>query len=196
MMVAAYVLAVAPVSAQGIEVAPFGGYRFGGDFFELLTQRPIDLDGAPAIGIVVDVPLDRDLQLEALFTHQHAHIIVPTVPFGAPVLVQISVDHWQGGGLREFDDGRVRPFLTGALGLTRYAAEGDGEIRFTLTAGGGVKLFPAPHVGVRLDGRVFATFADADAHVFACAPGACFVGFHVDVVWQAEFTAGLVVRFR
>src|SRR5512138_1812539 len=83
MMIAASVLAAAPVWAQGIEIAPFGGYRFGGDFFELLTLQPIDLDGAPAIGLVVDVPLNRDLQFEALFTHQHAHIIVPTAPFGA-----------------------------------------------------------------------------------------------------------------
>ena len=28
----------------------------------------------------------------------------------------------------------------------------------------------------------------------ACAPGTCITAVHVDVVWQAEFTAGLIVR--
>ena len=91
--------------------------------------------------------------------------------------------------------GRLRPFLTGTLGLTRYAAEADSELRFTLGAGGGMKLFPTPHVGLRLDGRVFATFVDAGGSVIACSPGSCFLALHADVVWQAEFTAGVVVRF-
>jgi hypothetical protein len=183
------------VCAQGVEVAPFGGYRFGGDFFELITEQPVDLDGALALGGVLDVPLSKDFQLEGLFTHQHAHVRVPAKPSRPATLSRISVDHWQGGGLREFGRRRARPFLTGTLGLTRYAAEADSEIRFTLGAGGGMKLFPTPHVGLRLDGRVFATFVDADATVIACSPGACFIATHADVVWQAEFTAGVVIRF-
>lgn len=181
--------------AQAVEVTPFGGYRFGGGFFELITGQPVDLDGAPALGVVLDVPLSNGLQVEGLFSHQNAHLLVPARPFGAATL-WMTVDHWQGGGLQEFGGGRVRPFLTGMLGLTRYAAEGDSEVRFTVSAGGGVKLLPWPHVGFRLDGRIFATFVDADATFAACAPGICLLAFHTDVVWQAEFTAGIVVRFR
>ena len=55
-----------PLSAQSLELAPFGGYRFGGDFFELVSQRPVDLDGAPALGFVLNVPLSPGLQFEAL----------------------------------------------------------------------------------------------------------------------------------
>ena len=40
--------------AQGIEITPFGGYRFGGDFFEIVTGQPVDTDGAPAVGGIVD----------------------------------------------------------------------------------------------------------------------------------------------
>src|SRR4029450_13774239 len=105
----------------------------------------------------------------------------------------------------------------------------DSEIRFTVGAGGGVKVFPTPHLGgrldgrvfwtflrararvthcsarvkvfptphlgVRLDGRVFATFLDADARFTACSPRGCFVAFDADVLWQADFTAGVVFRF-
>jgi len=191
-------LAIEPsaVAAQGIEVAPFGGYRFGGGFFELVTRQPVDLDGAPVLGVVVDVPLPSGMQVEGLFTHQRADVLLPTPLLDSGSLWRMTVDHWLGGGLQEFRGGRVRPFLTGTLGLTRYAAAGDSEIRFAVSAGGGVKLFPSPHVGVRLDGRLFATFVDADATFVACAPGTCILAFHTDVVWQAEFTAGVVFRFR
>jgi hypothetical protein len=178
-------------------VTPFVGYRFGGGFFERITGQPVDLDGAPAVGAVVNVKFrERGLFAEALFTHQEARMPFPGGHFAAPANWRITVDHRQGGGLQEFGTSRrVRPFLTGLLGLTRYAAESDNEIRFTVGAGGVVKLMPVRHVGVRLDGRVFATFADVDGRAIACSPGVCLVAIDADIVWQAEFSAGLVVAF-
>jgi hypothetical protein len=183
-------------SAQGVEVTPFGGYRFGGDFFELITKQPVDLDGAPALGLVVNVPWSHHLQVEGLFTHQEADIIARPAPFAPAIPWRITVDHWMGGGLREFETGRARPFLTGMLGLTRYAADNDSEMRFTVSAGGGVKLFPTSHVGFRLETRVFTTFVDAEGSAFACTPGFCLFALDTNVVWQAEFTAGVVFRFQ
>ena len=90
----------------------------------------------------------------------------------------------------------MRPFLTGLLGLTRYAAENDNEIRFTVGAGGGVKLMPSRSFGVRLDGRLFATFADVDGRAIFCGVGLCIFALDADIVWQAEFSAALVVAFR
>jgi hypothetical protein len=182
--------------AQGIEVTPIGGYRFGGDFFEIVTNQPVDLDGAPAVGVVVNVAGSEGLQFEAAFSHQLAKVSTATRPLEPPALWRISVDHWQVGGLQEFRHGRMRPFLTGILGLTRYAADADAEIRFLTAAGGGIKLFPARHVGLRLESRVFATFVDADNAFLACAGGTCLFAVHTDIVWQAEFTAGLILRFR
>jgi hypothetical protein len=164
----------AALQAQSVELMPFGGYRFGGDFFEIVAERDVDLDGAPAFGFVLNVPLSHGLQVEALVTHQSAHVSVPPRLFGPPTRWHITVDHLQGGGLQEFTDGRVRPF----------------------GAGGGVKLFPLSRVGVRLDGRVYSTFVDADATFLACGPGLCVTALHVDLVWQAEFSAGIVFRLR
>ena len=59
-----------PVTGQALEVTPLGGHRFGGDFFELMTRQPLDIDGAAAFGLVVDVPVSEGVQAEVLFTHQ------------------------------------------------------------------------------------------------------------------------------
>jgi hypothetical protein len=183
----------APVSAQTVEVAPFAGYRFGGDLFELATNRPLDLDGAPAFGGAVSVEMANGLWFEALFTHQQADVDLPGGPFGPPVRTRAVANHWLAGGRQDLGAGRAQPFLTGFLGLTHYGAYGDDEVRFTLGGGGGVKFPLARHLGLRLDGRVFTTFVDVDGAA-ACS-GGCIVGLNVNVVWQAEFTAGLVLVF-
>jgi hypothetical protein len=183
-------------SAQTVEIAPVVGYRFGGGFFERVTGQEVDLDGAPSVGGVVNVRLQDGLFVEALVTHQEAGVTVPQSAFGPATHWRIAVDHYQAGGLQEFfDRRRTRPFLTGLLGLTHYAAAGDNEIRFTVSAGGGVKLMPVPRFGIRLDGRVFATFVEAEGRAIACSPGICLFAFNADIIWQTEFTAGVVVAF-
>jgi hypothetical protein len=187
----------APSFAQDVEVSPFYGYRFGGDFVELYAARPLDFDGAPATGIIFDARLydGDDFQIEGLFTHQAATVLVAQAPGRPATEWRVSADHWLAGGLQEFNGGPLRGFTTGMLGLTRYAAEGNSEFRFTLSAGGGVKVFADRRVGVRLDGRVFATFIDGSGNSIACTPGVCLVGLYVNVAWQADFTAGVTVRF-
>jgi hypothetical protein len=175
--------------AQPLEVMPFAGYRFGGDLFESAIGHPVDADGAPAVGAVVNIPLGGGQFVEGLFTHQRGRITTTNL-FGDRSLWNVTVDHWQVGGLQELLHQRVRPFLTGLIGLSRYAVEDDSEMRFVAGGGGGVKLFPAANVGVRLDGRLFATFVDVEGRAVACGAGPCLIALDVDVIWQAEFSAG------
>jgi hypothetical protein len=184
-----------PVSAQTVEVIPLAGYRFGGDLFEVAADAPVDLDGAPVVGGAVNVAMGDGLWFEALFTHQEARVSVPVDRFGPLVRRSVSVDHWLAGGRQDFGYGRVRPFVTGLVGLTHYRADGDDEVRFTVGAGGGMNLSLARRLGLRFDGRLFSTFVDADARAGVCAPGACLVGLRVNVAWQVEFTADAVVVF-
>lgn len=184
------------VAAQGVELMPFSGYRFGGDLFELASGYPVDQDGSPAVGVVVNVPLSNGMQVEAMVTQQRASVPIAIPPFGRAALRRVKVGIAQVGGLQELSGGRIRPFLTGVVGLTRYASEENSEVRFTVGAGGGVKLFPLPRIGFRLDGRLYTTFVDADLQYLACTPGTCLTALHVDMVWQAEFTAGIIFRLR
>jgi hypothetical protein len=97
--------------------------------------------------------------------------------------------------VQEYGGARVRPFLTGTLGLSHFAVEADHEVRFTVGAGGGVKVFPVSHVGVRLDARILATFLDAGSSTIACGNrGTCLVGLNLNIAWQAVFSAAVIIK--
>jgi hypothetical protein len=188
-------LAYAPSArAQGVEVSPFTGYLFGNDLFEAFAG-PLDVDGAASLGVIVDVPIYTGLQFEALYSHQSVDALSALGAGGRPVSLRIAADHFQAGALQEYGTESVRPFVTGTLGLTHVAVENDHEVRFTAAGGGGVKLFPSRHVGVRFDGRVLATFIDAGTSTAVCggARGTCLVSLHLNIAWQAVFTAAVVV---
>jgi hypothetical protein len=193
---AALLLLSFPLSlqAQGVEIAPFTGYRIGGDPFDAMPLSATEVDRAPSVGCVLDFPLWDGLQIEGLFSHQQVDFTGASAADGLPVRWHGATDHWQGGAIQEYGAGAVRPFLSGVLGFTRYAIEGDTEIRFTVGGGGGVKLFPTRHAGVRLDGRVFSTFLDAFATGGVCGSRGCALALHLNVAWQLEFTAALVVK--
>ena len=187
---------VANAAAQTVEITPVIGYRFGGDFYELVTRQPVDNDGGPAFGLAVDIRIEPDLFVEALYTRQEASIrLQPTLNAGIAQVFRVSVEQVQVGGLRELEYGRVRPFLTGTLGLTRYGTAGDHEVRFSGAVGGGVKLYPTRWLAARLDGRLFGTLVDADLDALFCTPGLCIGSFDVWAVWQLEFVATLTIAF-
>jgi hypothetical protein len=159
-----------PVGAQGLELMPFGGYRFGGDFFEIATGHSADLDGSPALGFVVNVPLSNGLQVEALVTQQRAQVPVAAAPFGPEALRRVTVGYAQVGGLQEFSEGRVRPFLTGVFGLTAIAS--------TLTARSASRSRPAAASSCSRSAAsdcawtAASTFVDADVR-FLARGGTC-----------------------
>jgi len=196
--VTAILVAASPVAvAQGVEVTPFAGFRAGSGFFALPTGRPVDQDIAPSIGVLLNVLFGsrtEGVMVEGVFSRQQIQFDIRTSPLDPPAIVRAQVDHVQVGGIHELEDGRVRPFLSGLLGLSRYAAPGDSEVRFSVGGGAGVKLFATSHLGLRLDGRVYVTFVDLGASG-VCGGNGCLIHFSASPVWQGDFTAGLIVAF-
>ena len=113
----------ATLSAQTVEVAPFGGYRFGGDLFELSTNQPLDLDGAAVFGGAVDIAMPDGFWVEAFFSHQQAHVDLPANAFQPGARVRAVVDHWLVGGRQDFDAGRVQAVCHRATGA--HALRGE-----------------------------------------------------------------------
>ena len=75
--VSAFFALVSVAEAQNVQVSGFGGYRFGGDLFEAITARPLDIDGAPSFGATLDVFLYGGQSVTFTWSHQQARADVP-----------------------------------------------------------------------------------------------------------------------
>jgi hypothetical protein len=189
------VAAPPPAVAQQVEVTLVAVVR-GGGIAEVAAGTVVDDDGGPSLGVIVDMVfggLADGLKVEALFSRERADLRVRGSFFDSPVSVAIEVDQLLLGGVRDLSDGRVRPFLAGLLGITRYAVAGDNEVRFSVGAGTGVKFYATRHLGVRLDARGYMTVINLSG-AGVCGYG-CIIRFNVSPAFQGDFTAGLIVAF-
>jgi len=194
---AGVLMAILPgaASAQTVEIAPFFGYRVGGDHYGVVTGTRLDGD-ATCFGVTIDLFVREQTSLTFLYSRQEARV----QPWGTtgpaqPSFGTIPVEHWHLGGSYDLDGGRLRPFLAATAGLTRFGVEGGSEVRFSGAGHAGVKLLASRHVGARLDARLYAVWVDGGIGRVACANGLCAFDMDVLLAWQGEFTAALLVSF-
>jgi hypothetical protein len=196
-LLAAALLTAGPSTAiaQAIQIVPFGGYRFGGDLYEWFTGTALDAEAAPCAGVVVDVSLRERTSLSFLYSRQWTTVAVVDPVHPTVQSQKLFVEHWHIGGTQDLEDGPVRPFLAGGGGLTRIGGARDSEMRFSLAGSAGVKLMPSEHVGLRLEGRVYAVWVEGGVHRGICGGYGCAFDLDALFLWQGELTAGLVVGF-
>ena len=120
----------------------------------------------------------------------------------------VSVYNYHGYLAYNFgdSDASVRPYFLGGLGATQYGKIGvsvggstrelGGETQFSTTWGLGVKLFPGPKVGVRLEGRWTPTYIKSDSEGWWCDPyWGCYVVSNAQYANQFELSGGITLRF-
>lgn len=196
----AALLAAPARGGEALEITPFVGYRFGGGL-DAYTGESYNLDSASSYGLGMDLPLgDGTSMLELFWSRQETEVRTGGI-FEESDRFDLTLDSYQVGVVYELDEERVRPFLVASLGATRFEIDrgsvSDSTV-FALTVGGGAKLFLGDHVGIRLEGRVYAPFVGGSTGV-ACSGGggggSCFLSFSGNVLWQLELGAGVIVAF-
>ena len=188
---------VAPASAQRVEITPFGGFRGGGGVSSINGAAVVDTPNAASAGVLVDMvfgPLDNGIKVEGLFSRQQSNLRYSRSSFDPPGVASVTTDQILVGGVYDLSPGRVQPFLSGGVGLTRFDAPDTTTVNFMIAGGAGAKFFANRHVGLRLDGRLYVTILDATARGI-CGGVGCAIGFNVSPAAQMEFTAGLVLAF-
>lgn len=192
-------LGASGVSAQSVELTPFGGYRFGSGVGVVDGAPVVDDDGGVSFGLVVDIPLGRRAEgrkFEAVFSREQARVTVQPTFFSPPLRALSTVDHMMIGMMQEIDplpNAAASAFISGLVGLTRYAAAGDMEVRFSIGLGAGGRFFATRHLGVRVEGRGYMTIVDLGGAA-ACS-GGCAILLRANPVFQADLTAGAIFRF-
>jgi opacity protein-like surface antigen len=201
---AALIVLLLPVSAiaADIEVTPFAGYTMGGEFTDAVTGKPLTFDDTSSYGIMVDIKQSVDKEggepwIELYYSRQQTKLRANEGPFFGNPLFDVNIEYFHLGGTYGQATGKVKPFVVGTFGATRMTPTGDGlhaETKFSISLGGGVKLYLTERVGIRLEGRWFGTLFNGSGSAF-CSGGACLINVQGDVLSQYTANAGVVLAF-
>ncbi len=179
-----------------IELTPFIGYRFGGEFENYFTGDEYNVSSAESYGATFDYPTSDETKVEVLFSRQPTELRTGG-NFGTDA-ISLDMTYYHVGALYQpSDNEKVQPFVGGTLGATHmkpHFPDTSSETSFSLSFTGGVKLNFSEHIGIRLDGRLYATFVNSNSAIF-CGGGGCTFGFGGNAIWQGEATAGLIIAF-
>jgi opacity protein-like surface antigen len=183
--------------ADILQITPFYGYRFGGQFEDADTGENLKFRESACWGGVLDVRLSEATQVEFYYSRQETELKRDEGLFAGTMLFDLDVDYYHLGGTYTIPYGPWEPFVLGTLGATHLAPDAPGTdslTRFSLGLGGGLRFFPTKHLGLYLAGRGLFTALEGTA-TFRSESGEATVRINSDGFWQAEFQAGLVFAF-
>ncbi len=188
----------ATVMAAGFEITPFAGYTWGGEFNDAVTNTKLEVKESNNYGLMLDINQDPQSQIELYFSNQSTQLHANQGLFTGNPLFNMDIQYYHiGGTYSPSDPGKIRGFLAGSLGATHMVPQGpnlDSVTKFSLSLGGGVKLYATDHIGFRLEGRWFGTLFDGSGAVF-CANGACAVHVEGSMFSQFVANAGVIIAF-
>ena len=193
----AAVLAAPPVVAGDlpIELVPMVGVRNGVNLeADQPGYGPAESSASLSYGLDLDVYLRPDAWFEAVIDLQTLRFTADPSVFGVSSF-DMHVDYLQFGGGYEPSHGKVTPFVSAALGLTRYGAD-TGTVDHTLglsgSLGGGFKAPMGKRLKLKFEVLGYATINDAALSV-SCGPG-CFVQFASSGWYQIAARVGLAIK--
>jgi opacity protein-like surface antigen len=206
--------AAAAASAQvregTVEISPFAGYLFGGEFARGTTSAfdsRVDVDDEATYGIRLGYNITDNFEIEAQASHtETAFVTDDDELFGdeGDDLGDLDIDYFLGYMTFNFGHRRAVPYVTVGAGVARLDpdipfSDARQDTRFTGSLGVGVKAFVNPHFGLRFDGRGYATsLGDRDRDDrFFCDDDDFFDDCDNDREWltNGEISFGLLFAF-
>lgn len=201
LLAAIAVATFAPAHAE-VEVAPFAGFRMGGEFSvndrDNDESDTLEFKDSEAFGITMNFDLEEaGKQAELYFGRQET-----TVSTSDRLLtedsssVDVTIYQLQFGGLYFPGGNNTGGFVSGILGVTRLEPKPSGlddHHRAAIGLGGGYKLALTDNLLARFDLRGIYTVLDSGGAVFC--DGGCAIRFDSSGYGQVEASAGLALRF-
>lgn len=184
----------------GLEVTPFGAYRFGGKFDVKESDEFYELDDSASFGVILNLPHSENTQYEVIYSQQDTKAVFSGAAANDPA-VDLDMHVLQLGGTYQGDGETLRPYLAATIGGTYVKVRSVRSRSDTFFSGSiGVGLLYRPHsrVGLRLEARAYGTLTNSNTELF-CQTGpdlnVCAIRLEGDVLAQVETFAGIVFRF-
>jgi len=198
-LISCLLLALAPasVSAEGFRITPFLGYRAGGDFEDGGTGAVLSLSEEETYGIILNKETKPGFDAEFYYSFQPAHLIAGGAVTPG-VLAEVDVEYFHLGGRQYWDKGAIRTFVVASAGATHFSSDAsnlESDTRFSIGLGGGVELGGEGRIGLRLEGRGFATFFNENSGILCGSQGGCVILMESNFFLQYEVGAGVTFKF-
>jgi len=195
---ACLVAGLAPAGyADILQITPFYGYRFGGEFEDAHTGARLKFRDSASWGGILDVRTSPETHLEFYYSRQETELRRDEGLFASTTLFDLDVDYYHLGGTSGLRYGPWEPFVVATVGATHLAPAPPGTdslTRFSLGLGGGLRFFPTKHLGLYLAGRGLFTALEGDL-AYRSESGDTTLRIDSDGFWQVEFQAGLIFAF-
>jgi hypothetical protein len=185
-----------------VEIAPFGGYMFGGsiNFYEGKLNLRDNAEFGISL-IVPDVKFATDLEISYSRMDGSADFIAYSADYHDRSF-DLSTNYFQIGVLKNFTaDERIQPFGSFSLGATLFSPK-ESELsdtwRFSVTMGLGAKIFFSDRIGLILRGRLMMPmyFGGVNGWCgFGTGGSNCGLSLNgYSSLFQGDFTGGLVFK--
>jgi len=187
-----------------VEISGTAGWTFSdGVNVGAIDDSPIRVDPKDAFswGARLGFNLTPNVELGFLFASQATDLEASGV---VNISVPQTIYNYHGYFAYNFGDtdAAARPYVLGGLGATQYGSlstaggEIGGETQFSSTWAAGLKLFPSPKVGIRLEARWTPTYIKTDPEGYWCDPyWGCFTVGEAEYANQYELSGGIILRF-
>ncbi|TLX73647.1 hypothetical protein E9993_14400 [Labilibacter sediminis] len=184
---------------QSIELIPYSGYMFGGKIH--YYDGNVNIKDSENYGVALNYILENGIGISLEYIRQptsFVHTIYRGGFVDRKITGDLNNDWFQLGAIKHFGEGKVVPYGGLGLGVASFAPQKssyDDEVKFAITAQGGVKFFFNDHLGIKLHLRMlvpiqwsgFGFYGGSGGSGGSVNLGSSFV--------QGDVGGGLVFRF-
>jgi outer membrane beta-barrel protein len=178
-IVAGTASATAQLRSGTVEINPFAGYLFGGQFGRTFDDDfdqhfRLEVDDELAYGGRIGFNITSLFEIEAEYAQSETELVFDDHSHDGSDdrdesrVGDLRFQYFLGYGTFNFGRGRMVPYFTVGAGAATIKATIAGvretDTRFTAAIGGGLKYFFSPHFALRFDGRAYSSYlGDSDS---------------------------------
>jgi opacity protein-like surface antigen len=177
-IVAGTASAAAQLRSGTVEINPFAGYLFGGQFGrsfddEFDHHSRLEVDDEIIYGGRIGYNITSLIEIEAEYAQSETELVFDDHSHdesgdGEDRIGDLRFQYFMGYATFNFGHGRAVPYFTIGSGAANIrvripGAPTDSDTRYTAGIGGGLKYFFNPHFALRFDGRAYTSYlGDSD----------------------------------